>query len=126
MKNMKLSTIILMTALCIVVAVIIIVWNQYFTEYEKDTSILLEGRQTNSKLAKRAYDTMLVRPDDMEEVQPLQGNGPGGDRCSSLDDLIQLASNIDKNEFRKQKYQVAICMHDLQNDWSKTLLLISS
>lgn len=62
---------------------------------------------------------MPLKEDGTDEVQPLEGIGPNGEKPVSVEALTNLLSSEDEKKIRQCNYTAAACFHFLANDWSQ-------
>lgn len=61
----------------------------------------------------------ILKPDQVDEVQPLRGRGPAGERPASPLDVLALLNEKDFDKITSEGFRVVICMQDIANDWSR-------
>lgn len=54
--------------------------------------------------------------------EPIYGIGPNGEKPSTIEDLEKIVSKIKKDVFADKEYSIIVAMHDVQNDWSQTVI----
>ena len=59
---------------------------------------------------------------ERERVLGIQGKGPNGEDPVSLQDLIGCVKDVRRDRFKGQNIRIVLCMHDLKNDWSNSLV----
>jgi ribose transport system substrate-binding protein len=57
--------------------------------------------------------------DSLDEVQPLEGLGPNGEKPVGVDALAGLITDEDAKKLREGNYTAAACFHFLADDWSQ-------
>jgi ribose transport system substrate-binding protein len=61
----------------------------------------------------------LLGADTLDGVQPLQGRGPHGETPATVNQLVEMLSLDDIRTVRQRGATAAICMQDVDNDWSR-------
>ena len=59
-----------------------------------------------------------LEPQGRDEIQPLEGKGPHGEKPVGVGKLKDLITEEDAEKLREGNYTAAVCMHFLANDWS--------
>ncbi len=60
-----------------------------------------------------------LQADGSDEVQPLEGAGPNGERPVGASALEGLITEDDARKLRSGRFTAAVCMHFVANDWSQ-------
>ncbi len=55
--------------------------------------------------------------------EKLYGIGPNGEKPSTLSDLKDEIKDLNKSNFDNKDYNIVVAMHDVQNDWSQSVIL---
>jgi len=85
------------------------------------SAALLNGCSQDAPETEEVKLTQLVA-DDTDEVQPLEGVGPNGEKPVGVDALFGLISDKEARNLRNGNYTAAACFHFLANDWSQLQL----
>ncbi len=75
--------------------------------------------QQDKTTVEQKYVLMPLAADETDEVQPLEGIGPNGEKPVGVEALKGLITDEDANKLREGNYTAAACFHFLANDWSQ-------
>ena len=80
------------------------------------------GKETRSTANIQGEESIVLLPlrdDGRDEIQPLQGLGPNGEKPVGVEALEGLITKENAEELRNRHFTAAICMHFVANDWSQ-------
>jgi ribose transport system substrate-binding protein len=72
-----------------------------------------------SQTAEQEFVLVPLAADATDEVQPLEGLGPNGEKPVGVDALTGLITDEDAKKLREGNYTAVACFHFLANDWSQ-------
>ena len=75
--------------------------------------------QQNQTSAEPEFVLTPLVADATDEVQPLEGLGPNGEKPVGVDALTGLITDEDAKKLREGNYTAVACFHFLANDWSQ-------
>jgi len=79
-----------------------------------------EKKEDSSKLKLAATELQLLKPDELDEVQPINPKnvGPNGNPASGVEDLVGILTPADEEKVRNGNYTAAVALHTTAADWS--------
>jgi ribose transport system substrate-binding protein len=83
------------------------------------TSTASKEQQT---AAEKDFVLVPLVADETDEVQPLEGAGPNGEKPVGVEALAGLITDEDAKKLREGNFTAAACFHFLANDWSQLQL----
>ncbi len=76
-------------------------------------------KQPQETAAEQEFVLVPLVADETDEVQPLEGLGPNGEKPVGVDAITGLITDDDAKKLSQGNYTAVACFHFLANDWSQ-------